>query len=159
MQIDLEYFWKMFTSIVASLTIIMTFWKLIKEFKKNTAEAKAERRKKEKRQESLNTLADNIDGLLELTDDVKNIPTIMQMVEEIGKKQGEDYIQNIRQDRQIKESLEERDIMMRAQLAQLDFMISQGANGTAHASRDEIRRYQTKRAHAFDDYKHKEEEK
>ena len=61
MQIDLEYFWKIFTSIVASFGIIMTAWGLIKQFKKNTSEAREERRKKEKRAEALNKIAENVE--------------------------------------------------------------------------------------------------
>jgi len=152
MTLDLEFFWKIFTSIVASAGIIMTGWKLLKEFKKNTQEAKTERRAREKRLEALNKLADNVDLIREQSELTKEIPLIRQMVQEMGVKQREGLIQNKRQDRQIMESLLERDIMMRANLAQLDWMIKNGANGTAHAARDEIRKYQTKRAHAFDDY-------
>ena len=61
MQIDLEYFWKIFTSIVASFGIIMTAWGLIKQFKKNTSEAKQEMILKEKRAEALNKIAENIE--------------------------------------------------------------------------------------------------
>lgn len=64
-MIDLHFFWKIFTSIVASFGIIMTFWNLVKQLKKNTKEAKAEMKKREKREEALNTLADNIEILLQ----------------------------------------------------------------------------------------------
>lgn len=64
-MIDITYFWKVFTSMVASLGVVMTFWGLLKKIKENTAEAKEELRKKEKRQDALNTLADNINILYE----------------------------------------------------------------------------------------------
>lgn len=61
MQIDFTYFWKIFTSIVASFGIIMSAWGLYKQFKKNTTEAKKEFLLKEKRAEALNKIAENIE--------------------------------------------------------------------------------------------------
>ena len=63
MNIDFQYFWKIFTSIAASLGIIVAFWEGIKKVKSNTAEAKKALEKKERREKALNTLADNIDVL------------------------------------------------------------------------------------------------
>lgn len=51
------------------------------------------------------------------------------------------------QDLEIQKSKEERSILIGACLALLDFMIKQGANGSAHAARDSIKAYLMKEAH------------
>ena len=63
MDVDFQYFWKIFTSIAASLGIIVAFWEGIKKVKSNTVEAKRALEKKERREKALNTLADNIEVL------------------------------------------------------------------------------------------------
>lgn len=60
MNIDFQYFWKLFTSMATSLAILVAFWEGLKKLKGNTAEARAELKRKEKRQEALDELADNI---------------------------------------------------------------------------------------------------
>ena len=63
MEIDFQYFWKIFTSMAASLTVIVGFWEGFKKLKNNTKEAKEALEKKERREKALNTLADNIEVL------------------------------------------------------------------------------------------------
>ena len=63
MQIDFQFFWKIFTSIAASLAVIVGFWEGLKKIKNNTKEAKEALEKKERREKALSTLADNIEIL------------------------------------------------------------------------------------------------
>ncbi|MDO4778503.1 MAG: hypothetical protein Q4A42_02990 [Tissierellia bacterium] len=55
--------------------------------------------------------------------------------------------ENDKQNIQIQKSNEERKLLMKSTLAVLDWIIKQGANGTAHAARDEIVNYQLDNSH------------
>lgn len=129
--------------IIGSLVIIISRTKGFKDWLKD----------RERRTESIHKLAENfesIDKAAKSMDEVNSkIDVIDLKINELHSNQIKSQNENIRQDEQIKDSLEERGILMRSNLAILDWMITQGANGTAHAARDEIRVYQTDRAHNF----------
>lgn len=54
---------------------------------------------------------------------------------------------NEAQDSEIEKSKEERAILMSSNLALLDFMIKQGANGSAHKARAEVQAFLMKETH------------
>lgn len=80
MNIDFQFFWKIFTSIAASLAVIVGFWEGIKKVKSNTAEAKRALEKRERREKALNTLAENVDALASCQHNIMQIESIEKAV-------------------------------------------------------------------------------
>ena len=57
---------------------------------------------------------------------------------------------NRRQDAQIRDSLEEREVLMEVNGAILDWMSAHGANGSTKSAKDRLTEYNRKAAHRFD---------
>ena len=154
MVIDIEYWWKAFTALASALGVISAFIYAGKVIWDNTEKVF----EKNRRIEALNKLADNIDKIesgfaynerfLTIESDITDIRRVYS---DMSALLAATIKHNQRQDSEIAKSLEERNILMDSLLGLLDKAIVDGANGTAHAARDAIRKYQTKHIHRFTD--------
>lgn len=147
--------WEVFVagalSIAAVLGALAAIWT-------QTKKGREWMRVRRKRKEAINKLADNVEKLFysdklqqrheaqlvemagklaDLGSEVKGLNSILKIT----------IKHNERQDAEILDSLKERKIYMQAQLGILDWIITQGGNGTAHEARNCIRKYQTEMAH------------
>lgn len=158
MVIDVEYWWKAFTALASALGVIAAFIYAGKTIWDSTEKAKQRVFEKNRRIEALNKLADNIDKIesgfsyherfFAVESDIADIRRVNS---DMSALLAATIKHNQRQDSEIAKSLEERNILMDSLLGLLDKAIVDGANGTAHAARDAIRKYQTKHTHIFKD--------
>ena len=158
MVIDIEYWWKAFTALTSALGVIAAFIYAGKTIWDTTEKAKKKAFEKNRRETALNKLADNIDKIESGFSYHERISTVESDIADIRKVNAETATllaatikRNRRQDAEIEKSLEERLILMDSLLGLLDKAIMDGANGTAHAARDAIRKYQAKYTHVFTD--------
>lgn len=81
------------------------------------------------------------------TDHEDRIKKLEEMVKEMDKKVNCDYYKINEIERQTKDSLEERAILMRSTLAILKGLQEIGANGPTKVAQEEIEQYLTRKAH------------
>ena len=158
MVIDVEYWWKAFTALASALGVIAAFIYAGKTIWDSTEKAKQRAFEKSRRIEALNKLANNIDKIESGFSHNERFFAVESDIEDIRRIHSDmsallavTIKHNQRQDSEIEKSLEERTILMDSLLGLLDKAIVDGANGTAHAARDAIRKYQTKHIHRFTD--------
>lgn len=120
---------------------------------------------KEERKKALDKAIENYSKIDEIHADLKAMQEVMDIIVIDNKNNNDKILEqeskikcmneeikklndfNRKQDKQIKNSLEERDILMTGVLGLLDKAIQDGANGTAHAGRDKIVEYMRKKSH------------
>ena len=122
----------------------------------NTQKFKTWHRERTKRNKNLEVLADRAEDIQSLIDNQHQIHEIYKKLEKIELMVDKSTRDNGRQDKQIMTSLEERELLMYGVMAILDWAIDNGANGSAHNAREEIRKYKYAMSHRFDEY-HTEE--
>lgn len=118
----------------------------------NTQKFKAWNRERVKRNKSLDALAERADDIQSLIDNQYQMHEIYEKLEKIELIVDRTSRENVRQDKQIMTSLEERKLLMYGIMAILDWAIDNGANGTAHHAREELTKYKYIMSHRFDDY-------
>lgn len=158
MVIDIGSWWKAFTALTGALGVISAFIYAGKTIWDTTEKAKKKASEKNRRIDALNKLADNIDKIESGFSYHERIATVESDITDIRKVNADTSTllaatikHNQRQDAEIARSLEERGLMMDSLLGLLDKAIVDGANGTAHAARDAIRKYQIRHSHDFSD--------
>lgn len=60
MTVDIQFFWKIFTAVGASIVTIAGIWRALKEIRSNTTQAKEEARKKEEKEKALTIIAGHL---------------------------------------------------------------------------------------------------
>lgn len=118
----------------------------------NTQKFKTWHTERLKRNKNLDRLAERADDIQSLIDNQYHIHEMYEKLENIEKMVDKTSRDNGRQDRQIMTSLEERELLMYGVMAILDWAIDNGANGTAHNAREQIRKYKYAMSHRFDEY-------
>lgn len=117
----------------------------------HTAKVKQWWLNKVRRQEKLDELlsmSDNLYCQSEMKDcHEKQLSRLLDLSEKTEKVLEDIREHNRAQDLEIERSKEEREMLMVSVLATLDYMIKQGANGSAHSARDAINAYLIREAH------------
>ena len=149
-ELTISEVWAIFLTVSGAVTTVLVLQNQLRNWKKNSDEARAERRKRERREETLDSLVASAENIHALMKHMKDLSKCSPMIHDIKHAQEELIKQNAKQDESIAESLEERGLQMRALRGLLDKAIKDGANGTAHSARAELEEYLNKRAHKHD---------
>ena len=80
----------------------------------------------------------------------EEIKLLSETINTLAISQKETIDHNRRQDAQIRDGLEEREVLMEVSGAILDWMAAHGANGSTKSAKDRLTEYNRKIAHRFD---------
>lgn len=143
-NISVNTFWYTFAELAGALGIIFGVYKIFIEWYNSSTEASNKRHLERIKQDGLNTLAEHSEEIVEAIIGMRHYEERLDLIQETLEAVVE---QNRNHAIMIEDSLEERKYLMNGTLALLDKAIEDGANGTSHKARDEIREYQTRKSH------------